>query len=777
MKKIKHTLLIFLIICACRFNQNIRTAEKTAVVPSPQVKEGIRLMNKRRFNEALKIFNLAPADPEACFQSGLAYFRMERFSEARSAFQKTRQTAPEHYQAYEWYWLTELELNKSDDMSRHLVKAEIDQILMQKDVSPGFLFSAYLGYKYLGETGKSLQLLKETAVKVKEEELKNEVAVYLLEEIIAEPDPQKRLDLAELYLTNFPQGRNFDLAGRILFQTVADLKNDELLKQYIKRYSRKKNIYLNRTIAVWLVKKGWDIEQAKSLLDDNLSLMNKPEYQEKPQFMSYGDWEFILNSFKSECLALLGEICFNRQEYSESKKYFKLAVSLGNDKPLPYYHLGELARLDHKNEEALAFFKRALEINGGAESGEKPLRELLETIHNYRGEPNIFFARNEGIVTFVPITEQLGLKNIKAQRIAWADYDQDGWTDFILDGSRLFKNIQGKRFEEVSKNVGLDKFGGYKDGVWGDYNRDGYPDLFLISYQGYKLLENNQGTFLDVSDKALPALPAMPTEEAAWGDMNNDGYPDLYLANYERPGVISGLGVQDRLLRNNGRGRFDDVTEKSGIISDEPMCGRSVVWGDVNRDGLQDILVSNYRLDPNFLWINRGHSTFVDQGESRGASGTEVEGGYGNSIASVMGDLDNDGDLDIFTANLAHPRYLEFSNKSQLLFNLGDSQFKNTFTRSGICYEESNAIPILGDIDNDGDLDLFVTAIWPGRYCHLYLNDGRGQFREISWLAGVQVQNAWGCAFVDYDNDGDLDLSVAAADGLVIFANQKIGGK
>src|SRR3972149_10260563 len=112
--------------------------------------------------------------------------------------------------------------------------------------------------------------------------------------------------------------------------------------------------------------------------------------------------------------------------------------------------------------------------------------------------------------------------------------------------------------------------------------------------------------------------------------------------------------------------------------------------GDYNDDGLLDIFVSNYRLDPNFLWRNNGNGTFTAVAQDQGVEGKEKKGHYGHTIGSEWGDYDNDGDLDLFSANLAHPRYIGFSDKSMLLENLGppDYRFKERTKDGGIRYQE-----------------------------------------------------------------------------------------
>ncbi|MEK6537936.1 MAG: CRTAC1 family protein, partial [Nitrospirota bacterium] len=137
------------------------------------------------------------------------------------------------------------------------------------------------------------------------------------------------------------------------------------------------------------------------------------------------------------------------------------------------------------------------------------------------------------------------------------------------------------------------------------------------------------------------------------------------------------------------------------------------------------------------------------------------------------GDYDNDGDLDLFVSNLAHPRYIGYSDKSMLLENEGAPHFtfKDRFGDSGIRFEETSADPSFADYDNDGFLDIYFTATYKDRKSLLYKGNGDGTFTDVTWLAGVRVDDGWGNAFADYDNDGDLDLAVGGGEGVRLFRN------
>lgn len=422
------------------------------------------------------------------------------------------------------------------------------------------------------------------------------------------------------------------------------------------------------------------------------------------------------------------------------------------------------------------------------------MRSLYETEFSARagGVSLIKFARDRleyGGPVFTDVTEASGLADRSESRIAWGDYDGDGYDDLLLSGRVLMRNMRGAGFADVTEEAGIGGTG-TNGGVWADIDNDGDLDFYATSgaTEGEmtdRLWRNEgDGTFSDVTESAGGVTDLYTTEGAAWGDFNGDGFVDLYLASYERPRTETfedyGVGFPDILYANRGDGTFHNVTHTMGLVPPfgKDLSGRGVNWGDYDNDGDLDIYVSNYRLQENFLWRNEGGAGFVDVAPELGVSGTETDGWWGHTIGSEWGDMDNDGDLDLFCANLAHPRYIEVSDKSMLYRNMlgGDGRFPGDAfierrAEAGIKYAETHSDPSWGDVDNDGDLDLFITSIYPDCATFLYLNDGRGDFTDATWFSGVRSFNGWGAAMSDYDLDGDLDIGVASGSGFHLFRN------
>ena len=355
------------------------------------------------------------------------------------------------------------------------------------------------------------------------------------------------------------------------------------------------------------------------------------------------------------------------------------------------------------------------------------------------------------------------------RRYAWGDYDNDGDDDLMIGGPALWEN-EGGTFTNVSETAFLEALPGTGGGVWGDYDNDGCLDYFGQARADLLLHSNCDGTFTDVTaDAGISDVQetrdcdgdgepeASPTEGAAWFDYDGDGFLDLYVANYECSSEFDYFqNYRDRLFRNLGDGTFEDTTEEF-TIDDALHAGRGVSAADVDGDRDVDLFVSNYRLDPNFLFINDG-GELTEEARLRGVQGVNVSGAYGHTIGSAFGDIDNDGDLDLVQANLAHPFYYQFSDLSAVLINDGFGQFVDEAAQRGIYYRETHSNPTLFDADTDGDLDLFVTCVYPDRDSDFYENDGDGYFTLRNYESGLIVNNGWGSAASDFDNDGDVDV-------------------
>lgn len=402
-------------------------------------------------------------------------------------------------------------------------------------------------------------------------------------------------------------------------------------------------------------------------------------------------------------------------------------------------------------------------------------------------------------VVYKDITEKAGFKDNREARVALGDFNNDSYADILLNGRRLYKNNANLTFTEMSDTLGLNKLN-TNGGLFADFNLDGKLDFMSISHSadsnGDKLMKNMGDKFAAVNDRAGEIDDQFPTEGAAWVDTDNDAYPDLYMANYEKWEVQSGY---PDFFWNNRKGYFIDKSEPFGFrtpsyTKDPGQAGRGVSPADFDNDGVQEIYVSNYRLNRNFCWDKAsakiGNVTastdtiFTDIAPLYGLQGILKKGYYGHTIGVDWGDYDNDGDLDLFVANLAHPRYIEISDISMLLRNdgaqfrivAGDTirywHFTDVTKQAGITFDELHSDPMWLDADNDGNLDLFITSVYENDRSYLYHSNGDGTFTDVTWLSGTRVYNGWGNAFADFNHDGKLDMVVGSGNGTKLLLNQ-----
>jgi formylglycine-generating enzyme required for sulfatase activity len=263
----------------------------------------------------------------------------------------------------------------------------------------------------------------------------------------------------------------------------------------------------------------------------------------------------------------------------------------------------------------------------------------------------------------------------------------------------------------------------------------------------------------------LPPVPSTVTRGATWGDWNGDRYLDLYIGGYETWPTDY---YPDCILTNRKDGTFSltwTQTNDTAVTPGRPRPARGITTADFDEDGDLDIFVSNYRLEPNALWINNGSGIFTDEGSSPpGQVAGDPSGSYpyGHTIGSVFGDFDDDGHIDLFVGNFRHNWADGSQDPAGFYRNRGpawDYGFLLVEELNGADWQESYASPTAGDIDNDGDLDLFFTTVYPGDTPRLYRNDGGFRFenRTAEWgLSGLGA--TYQAAFADYDDDGYLDL-------------------
>ena len=316
---------------------------------------------------------------------------------------------------------------------------------------------------------------------------------------------------------------------------------------------------------------------------------------------------------------------------------------------------------------------------------------------------------------FLPVEpEENGLPY--ASRPAMEDVDGDGAIDVLVGGVGLFINQGDGTFVNDTEAWFGEELPG--NGHFGDYDNDGDPDLFLPGLED-RLMRNDGGIFVDVTAESgiddrtdylcngVSGIQHLPTEAMAWVDMNGDGWLDLYLGNFIC--WDDGFGAPDWVWINNGDGTFSNQTEALDMLQPQQidpekakffyLATRGIAPADYNGDGKQDVFVGNYRLHRNLMWHNDGEGGFTSVGGETTLEGVGVKEGfsthYGHTIGAVWGDVDQDGDLDTFHANLAHPRFYHFSDLATLYINEGGDNpvFTDVGQEIGIRYQGDSVEP------------------------------------------------------------------------------------
>ena len=360
-------------------------------------------------------------------------------------------------------------------------------------------------------------------------------------------------------------------------------------------------------------------------------------------------------------------------------------------------------------------------------------------------------AANPPAIRFVDVTDELGLGGINPHEVAWGDFDNDGWVDLYAAG-QLWRNDAGEHFTQV-ENLPLKGIG-----IWGDFDNDGRADLFCWP-EPSGLYRNVDGKgFEDVTNRlAKLSKTVVRSRGATWADLNGDGSLDLYVGGYET--IENSTYLPDAMYHSDGKGGFVMVA----LNRSAPQPARGIAAADFDEDGDLDVYVSNYRLAPNLLLLNDGKGHLKDVAGEYGVAGDGGLGAWGHTIGSAWGDLDNDGHLDLFVGNFSHAA--AYQDRPKFYRNLGPQKgfrFQDKSDGAGLAWQESFASPTLGDFDNDGDLDLLFSTVYPGDHNVLYLNEGNWKFVDITASTGISKGPTYQAALADFDNDGDLDLVLAA---------------
>jgi len=363
---------------------------------------------------------------------------------------------------------------------------------------------------------------------------------------------------------------------------------------------------------------------------------------------------------------------------------------------------------------------------------------------------------------FVNVTSAVGIATRNARGAGWADYDNDGCVDLLVSqakGLRLFHNTCAGAFTNVTREAGLGRAAGGVGVAWADYDGDGFLDLYIASTSGPNMLFQNRGdgTFIDVTRTAGVGDPRSSTG-AAWGDYDHDGDLDLFVANRFYPKPTS--DITDSLYRNNGDGSFTEVGRELGVTVADRKTYMGV-WFDYDHNGTLDLYLTVDFAD-DILFSNDGQGRFTDVSRQAGITGPA------HSMGLAVGDINGDGCHDLVATNNTRGKPEDLEHGPTILYvNNCRGGFVDATERWGMGDRGTVDWGVnFVDWDNDGDQDLAIVAggmLEGGEYETNLLYENNGvRLIDVTRRSGATVTGAaYGSAWADFDNDGDLDWFIA----------------
>ena len=332
---------------------------------------------------------------------------------------------------------------------------------------------------------------------------------------------------------------------------------------------------------------------------------------------------------------------------------------------------------------------------------------------------------------------------------SWIDVNNDGWLDlFVANGNltsqnnSLYINRRKGNFTKVMTGAVVNDGGSSIGGAFGDYNADGNPDLFVTNrnfFKNFLYRGTGDSTFIKITTGNI-VTDSSNSNCGHWVDIDRDGDLDLFVINFQG---------NDFLYLNSGAPSYNFTKiDTAAFLLNAADFSIPAAWGDFNNDRFPDLFVGNAGTQNDFIYKNNGNLSFSKTILADGRS----------TLGASFGDFNNDGYLDLFVAN--------YLNQNNILYrNSGPPDYSFIRIDTGVVSNDggSSVGSCWGDVDNDGDLDLFVSND-NGENNFLYLNSGAPGYGFTKITTGAIVNdggNSFGNVFGDYNNDGAIDLFVA----------------
>jgi hypothetical protein len=375
------------------------------------------------------------------------------------------------------------------------------------------------------------------------------------------------------------------------------------------------------------------------------------------------------------------------------------------------------------------------------------------------------------IASLQSINHTLDTNFIYGAGISFFDINNDGWDDItLINPVDSLKILINNQGIFVPQYIGIFLNGEPRQAIWADYDNDEDNDLFISFGNGRLFLYKNNGnfSFQNVTVAAGLAMGSSPNYGLNFGDFNKDGYLDFHLSRYSYANDSTNVNEVNALYKNNGDGTFTNIASSAGVENGNRFTFQGS-WIDYDKDTWPDLYLINDRIPyRNYMYKNNGDETFSDV-----TSQSNTAQGPDSPMSNTVGDYDNDGDLDIYMSNTGG-QYLGL-----LLTNQGNGTFLETAQQQNVAIDKWSWGCTWIDVNNDAHQDLYVTTNETSNEIrnYLYMNDGNNNYTDSPQLfLSDHVASSFAVGKGDIDNDGYADMVVLNGYGYNLFLWQNSGG-